>query len=174
MRRCTVITGPIHSGKTTLLKKMIEDFRVRELSVGGILAEALYDEKGRKIGFDAVDISSGRKIPLVREQKNASEAGEQRVGRFFLHADGLKAASSVLLGGAGLKDRERGKNRPVDVLCLDEVGPLEMGGQGYYPVLKTILKSYEGELVLIGRSEIFEELAKLLHKEGWQAIPVSP
>lgn len=191
MRCCTLITGPIHSGKSTLLKKMIGDFRARGLSVGGILAEALYADglnaEGRgteraKIGFDAVDISSGRKIPLVREGegarkrelRTAPEAGDQKVGRFVLHGEGLKAASKLLLGAAGLTEGAAEKNEPVDVLCLDEVGPLEMGGQGYYPVLKSILESYRGELVLIGRSEIFEELAKLLKEEGWRVEPVSP
>jgi len=178
MRRCSIITGPIHSGKTTLLKRMIADFRAGEVSVGGILAEALYDERGKKTGFDAEDIATGRRIPLVREFQQPLLPGDQRVGRFTVLGRGLNSASEVLLEAAGLiapaQPEDLSMPAPAAVLCLDEVGPLEMEGKGYYPVLRRILDSYAGELVLVGRTEIYDDLAGLLYSAGWLIRKNSP
>jgi nucleoside-triphosphatase THEP1 len=174
MRPCTIITGPIHSGKTTLLRKMIENYRSLGFSVGGIITEALYNGGGRKTGFDAVDIATGRKIPLVREGEFPSGPGVQRIGRFALSGTGLEAASKILLTAAGLSGRKGGEVAGVDILCLDEVGPLEVRGQGYFPVLQRILKSYEGRLVVIGRSEVYEGLADYLRSEGWEPEVLRP
>ena len=175
MRQCTIITGPIHSGKTTWLKQMIEDSVERGNTVGGIVAEAVYDEGGNKAGFDALDITSGRREPLVREEKEGSSVKGQRVGRFILLETGLHRASSMVLRGAGLMSGvPEEESKPSDILCLDEVGPLEMAGKGFYPVLLRLLGEYEGRLILIAREGVYERLFRLVVGAGWEVEKVVP
>ena len=157
MQHLIIISGPINSGKTTYLHRLISHYAHAGTSVGGVTAEARY-EGGRKSGYDIRDIASGQETALVRSRSAAPSAEEavQRVGRFVVLNSGLAFTKRALEAGLG-----------CEVLCLDEIGPLEMSGGGHMPTLELLLGKYHGVLVLVARESVVEELAGIAKALGW-------
>ncbi|MCP4671565.1 MAG: hypothetical protein GY857_09685, partial [Desulfobacula sp.] len=64
-----LITGKIHSGKSTLAMKLAAHLEQENLKISGIIAKGLWENSIRH-GFDIIDLSTGRQIPLARRQKS--------------------------------------------------------------------------------------------------------
>jgi len=161
VRRIIIITGPVNSGKTSYLHRLIASYKQEGYAVGGITAEALYEEE-RKIGYDVCDLISRQCCPLVRSsetsvQKKATE-GVQHVGRFVLLESGLEFTRRCMQAAAA-----------VDIVCLDEVGPLEMEGGGHRQVLDTLLRDFNGTLLVVSRDTVSDALMLMAEKQGWIA-----
>lgn len=159
MQLLILISGPIDSGKTTYLHRLIAHYEREGASIGGITAEARY-AGGRKCGYDIRDIASGQQTALVRSSTGSAYPGGeavQRVGRFVVLNLGLEFSKDALEAGLG-----------CEVLCLDEIGPLEMRGGGHMPVLERILGRYRGVLILVARESVAEELADMAQASGWE------
>ncbi len=113
-----VITGRPGSGKTTVFMKVIETLKSQGISVTGFYCPEVR-EGGVRIGFRIVDIGSGESDWLALEVSRAMSLGYKsgpRVGKYLVLEDralriGLNALSKV---GC------------VDVLAIDELGPMEL------------------------------------------------
>ena len=160
MRRLIIVSGPINSGKTTYLHRLIEHYTQQGLSVGGVTAEALYEGE-RKWGYDVRDVRTGDRTALVRSAGDIPSPEErlQRVGRFVILESGLEFTRKVLEAGLG-----------CDILCLDEVGPLEMEGGGHLPALKMLLAEYHGTLLVAAREAVAGALTDQSYKYGWDVV----
>lgn len=158
MQRLIVVSGPINSGKTTYLHRVIEYSTQQGLSVGGVTAEALYEGE-RKCGYDVRDVRTGDRTALVRSagEIHGTEERLQRVGRFYILESGLEFTKKVLAAGLD-----------CDLLCLDEVGPLEMEGGGHLPALTMLLADYHGILLLVARESVVGALTELASEYGWE------
>ncbi|HDQ14134.1 MAG TPA: hypothetical protein ENN41_04885 [Sediminispirochaeta sp.] len=174
MKLCVVITGAVNSGKSSRYKEYIDREKERGRKVAGLGTVTLVEE-GLKVGYDVVDIRTGIRRSLVLDRRRYFEGrhtsegrqyGEryQEIGRFVLFEEGLRFAESTLLEAGGIEDfRER-----VELIGIDEIGPLEMRGGGYAPVLKRLLAEYDGDLLLVARLEILSELESLLRSYQWR------
>ena len=169
MRRIIIITGPVNSGKTSYLHRLIANYKQEGYAVGGITAEALYEE-GLKIGYDACDLISKECCPLVRSSETVVQMklteGVQHIGRFVLLESGLVFTRRCLHAAAA-----------ADIVCLDEVGPLEMNAQGHRQVLDTLLADFEGIFLVVARDIVSDALKSMAAKQGWIAekqYPTSP
>jgi len=120
------ITGLPKSGKTTLLKKLVDDLKLRKLAVGGFLSP---DEKvhGTRTGFRVMDICTGKKARLA-----AIDIDGPRVSKY--HVD-LRSFESFLSGC--MKEFER-----FDVLVVDEIGRMEMKSTLFQDSLEEVLESH--------------------------------
>ena len=161
MRSIIIITGPVNSGKTSYLHRLVANYKRKGQTVGGITAEALYED-GRKIGYDVCDLISKECCPLVRTSDAAAQMnlteGVQHVGRFVLLESGLDFARRCIHAAA-----------TGDIVCLDEVGPLEMVGRGHRQVLDMLLADFEGTLVVVARDTVSDALQTMTEKQGWIA-----
>lgn len=164
MQRLIVLSGPINSGKTTYLHRLLAQAVQAGRSVGGITAEAIYAQ-GCKTGYDVVDVNTGERRALVKSsgygergiEGAAAGSREQRVGRFYLLDSGLKFARAVLQAALG-----------YELVCLDEIGPLEMSGGGHLPALKMLLAEYTGTLIVVAREAVAPELSRMATEYGWK------
>jgi nucleoside-triphosphatase THEP1 len=159
MMQITVITGAIGCGKTTRL----DAYRKRAPKAAGIIARGLYESQNEKFkyGYELESLKTGeRRLLLTSSPKSHLHP----VGRFFMDPDVLEWAKTQLL---------EGMNAPM--LVLDELGPLELEGGGYYDTFRTVLSSYQGELVLVIRSSILERMLHRLNLDFNQVhlIPVT-
>lgn len=119
-----LITGPIHSGKTTRLAAWCAAQPAG--TVGGVLQPA------RATGRHFVDVATNRDFPLDAPP-DAPEALVQRVGRYCFAAAAFAWAAERLAQAAA--------DPAVRVLVVDEIGPLELRGEGLDPVVRTVLAS---------------------------------
>lgn len=140
--RITVFTGPVDSGKTGRLKTNIRDLLSRGIHVGGVVSEALMSD-GKKTGYAAVDIITGNRVILSSRDTRGGEAGTSF--RFF--REGFDTACRSILSA-----------RQCDVVVIDELGPLELKGGGFCGVFKELLRSFEGDVFLVIRDYLMEEI----------------
>ncbi|UCE21441.1 MAG: DUF2478 domain-containing protein [Candidatus Aminicenantes bacterium] len=142
-----ILTGAVHSGKTTLLKRTIQEFKRRKLVVHGFLSEAVFKGQER-IGYDLFDLKKEKSIPLIRR---AGKKDWQRVGSYFFIPRGLEEAQRII-----------SRSQNSDICVVDEVGPLELSGKGFWPALKPILFPPLIPFLIAVRKSILEDFLSIL------------
>ena len=118
--------------------------RSRGVRVAGILAPGILTD-GRRTGFDLVNLATGERVPLAREQGNVG-GPHARWSRFAFSPEGLA------LGRRALTDDVRG----ADVVVVDEVGPFELSGGGWSAPLDALAHGYGGALLLVVRESVVD------------------
>lgn len=122
-----LLTGPVRSGKTTSLVTWSENRN----DVQGILTPVI---NGKRIFMDA---ASREQFPMEAE----GEEETLTVGRFAFSKKNFDKAIRIIRGAAG----------QADWLLIDEIGPLELSGEGFDAVLKEILAVRNRKLLLVVR-----------------------
>jgi nucleoside-triphosphatase THEP1 len=146
-----VLSGPLHSGKSTLLERLSSRWRDRNVRVRGFLSLSLW-EGGERNGYDLLDLEKSRALPFLR---TAGESGWERVGPFYLVPETLERARAILLAAS-----------PGDLLVVDEVGPLELAGGGLRPALDRVLGKPAVTTLLVIREGLLREFLPLLEDQG--------
>jgi iron complex transport system ATP-binding protein len=150
-----ILTGPVHSGKTTALKTVTNLLKSQNIKVGGFLS--LYtEEKDRFVGYDLFDLNEETRIPFIRKEGQKSW---QRIGSYFFIPESLDHAQNII--------RQSTKE---DICVVDEVGPLELEGKGLWPALRDIIALSSPEYILVIREPILDLWPKNL--EGASPIKV--
>lgn len=142
-----VLTGPVHSGKTTVLKKVVYELKEQNVKIDGFLSEAIWKNQ-EAMGYDLFDLKEERSIPYIRRR---GEKGWQKIGSYFFIPQSLAEARKIIL---------RGKD--ADILVVDEVGPLEFAGKGLWPTLEQVIFQPTTSYLLIVRENILEDFLKIL------------
>lgn len=134
-----MLTGPVHSGKSTFLDDVVFELREGGWNVGGFLSESIW-EAAECTGYDLVDLIEDKTYPYIRRK---GEETWQRTGSFFFIPEGLKKAQAIIR-----------RDRQTDLLVVDEIGPLELAGKGLWPALKDILFPPPTNLLLVVRDSL--------------------
>jgi nucleoside-triphosphatase THEP1 len=146
------ITGGHGSGKSSLVAELAALMRAAGKKPAGILAEGLW-QNGVRSGFDLVDLATGERTPLCRRgAQSAVKAGE-----FGFFKEGLAAGLAALSA-----ERTAG----ADAVFIDEVGFLELEGDGWAPALERLLRQARVPLVISVRDYL---LPRVLGK--WGLVP---
>ncbi len=142
-----IITGKIHSGKSSLAMKLATHTEQENLKISGIIAKGLWKNDIRH-GFDLIDLSTGKKVPLARQQKSSSE---NQVTRFEFFESGLKFGSKALA-------KEKCVN--AKIIFVDEVGKLELAQDGWAPMLFPLLSIKTAVHIWVVRENFIEAVCK--------------
>jgi hypothetical protein len=126
MKRVLIITGDIDSGKTTELKRTMEEYRRRGARVDGVLTEAVM-KGGRKVAYHLLRVGTRRRLLAAERRglggdpaRSARADGAQRGGAapqtpgFRFYRGSFEAAAGWI--------EEAGKSG-AEVICVDELGP---------------------------------------------------
>jgi nucleoside-triphosphatase THEP1 len=148
-----ILTGSVHSGKTSLLERVVQEFKRKKLVVDGFLSEAVFKGQER-VGYDLFDLRRGKSIPLIRKE---GKKAWQRVGSYFFIPSGLEEAQRII-----------SRSQNSDICVVDEVGPLELSGKGFWPALKPILFPPLTPFLITVRKGILENFLSIL--EGTDTI----
>jgi nucleoside-triphosphatase THEP1 len=152
-----ILTGAIQSGKTRFLAGIVAGLDRERTGVSGFLSRAVY-ERGRLIGYDLAVL--GRKTPVAYIRKSGEPAWE-RVGPYYFIPEALEEARRTIL-----------ESRPRDLLVVDEVGPLELGGGGLWGPLETVLAGPGRRSLLVVRASCLEALSTRLAGRPFQVFTV--
>jgi nucleoside-triphosphatase THEP1 len=136
-----VLTGPVHSGKTTFLAGAAARWKASGLDVGGFLSVARPGD-GCDQGYALVDLRDGASAPFLTQE---GEPEWPSVGPYRFFPQALERAKDILR-----------RDRDADVLVVDEVGPAELDEGGLWPALAEALASGARCLCVV-REEILEE-----------------
>ncbi len=141
-----LVTGGRGVGKTSALKRAIDDLRQRGLKVGGILSLGFWKD-GEREGFKVMDILSGRYVPLCHRGKGDFSPD---FGHFLFSKEGI---------AFGLEALSPKRLKEVDLIIIDEVGPLELRGGGWAKALD-LLKDFPKPQVWVVREELIAAVCK--------------
>jgi len=140
--------GPKHSGKTSCAARLVEELHRSGYTVGGFLAPSIYREE-TLIGFEILDLQNDQRAGLAeRSLKKGGVVG-------FTFSD-----RGMDLGRQALHSAVKS---PVDLIVVDEFGPLELAGGGWRSDVEMLLQSSPGALLLVVRHEIVPRIQKLYH-----------
>jgi nucleoside-triphosphatase THEP1 len=162
--RVHLVVGEQGEGKTTFLSSLVECARSNGTRIGGILAPVVFDHD-RRIGYDIVNIDTTERLPLCRAGITPTGV---TAGPFHFLSEGLALGKKALALNGGPRH---------DVLCIDEIGPLELRGDGWALPLDEAARSFQGHLILVVRSRLVNEtLARwgLSPEHIWNVHAVTP
>ena len=155
LRVLGVVTGEKGQGKTTRMGEVVARLRERGIRVGGILAPGEIRD-GRRWSMDLLDLGTGRRVPMATRDP---ESFWPRVGAFQVNPEAMELGRAALSpeGAAG-----------YDLLVLDEVGPWELAGEGWSPVLEALYGTEVPLLPVVRRSLVEDVVARLAPGGGVQ------
>ncbi len=150
----TIVTGEIDSGKTAWMQSRAEaEGRVSWLSVK-VFAEYEF------IGYDLHMTPTGGTIPLARADSAGGAPSDWfRFRRFWFNPEAFTGAQYFF-------NRQSAAD---STFILDEVGPLEMEGKGFAPLLEKLLKS-GASLMLSVRPSLVEEAQRRFSFEAHEIV----
>ncbi|HEY6062429.1 MAG TPA: nucleoside-triphosphatase [Chitinophagaceae bacterium] len=132
-----ILSAPIQSGKTTSLI----NWSATRNDVYGILTPVI---NGKRIFMNA----------HTREQFPMEAGGEEEVlaiGRFIFSKAGFDKAIQII----------RNAMNTEGWLVIDEIGPLELEGKGFYDIVNEILMLRKNKMILVVRSGLAEKVKAL-------------
>ncbi|OQX76590.1 MAG: hypothetical protein B6D64_09590 [Bacteroidetes bacterium 4484_276] len=122
-----ILTGEKHEGKTTFALNLAEALQKKGFATGGFVAPGKIEDN-RRSEFDILDLKTGAQKPLCSIYNQVGD----KIGPFRFYTEGQKFGKEIL-GPAHLEG--------CDIVFIDEVGPLEMKGQGWSPDIETLLQN---------------------------------
>lgn len=124
-----IICGEANQGKTAKIKSIYtEQFKGDGFITEKILSNSFF------CGYKLTRLSSGESetLSLKTEFFPLNDTPLYTKGSFSFYADGFNFASSII---------DDIINNNISPVFIDEIGPLELAGKGYYDSFKKILKT---------------------------------
>ena len=142
-----ILTGDRKQGKTSLLKEIVSILRAKGVSISGFLSEGIHD-RGKRTGFILKDIRTSETIELCSTE---NKFGGPSQGRYFFNpaaiSKGIEILGSSNSGGTG-------------VIVIDEVGPMEISGRGWYTAMEKLCSTSGGVHIWTVRRSLAEKAAR--------------
>jgi nucleoside-triphosphatase THEP1 len=142
-----IITGEIHEGKTTFAQKIVDNLIERKISIGGFLSVSI-NENGERVGFNLRDIESGELIELCTNKRDDNRL---HLGRYYFNRD-------AILKGSGILSSEKISDKQL--IVIDEIGPLELNGQGWSSAIEEITRNFNIPQLWVVRKSILNKIIK--------------
>ena len=156
--RIGLLTGPVGVGKTTIAGRVTDLARHQSLVCGGLLAPALKDRRGQKIGIWGLDLLTGQRRVLARTDRDLAGPG---IGPYSFDPAALDWALDAV-------ENALDATQPVcQLLVVDEIGKLELWhSNGLAPVLSRLAAGQASHALVLVRESLLAELqAKLVGVE---------
>ena len=141
-----IITGATGIGKTTVCRKLIEIIQNKGYTCGGILTYKTVDKS-----IIMEDIQTGKKETLASID-NVYHG--PRTARYFFNPDGIDF---------GIRAIDEGTSAAV--LVVDEIGHLELRGEGFVKVIELIRTGKVRNCVLVIRKKLLSAFLSQLNIE---------
>ncbi|MBN1245397.1 NTPase [Candidatus Bathyarchaeota archaeon] len=134
-KRVLLLTGNPGTGKTTVLMKAVSTLKEKGYCVGGMISREAR-EGGTRVGFEILDLSSGRRGWLAHvNQKAGPQVGKYRVNKEDLDFIGAKAIADAV--------------EKCAVIAIDEIGPMELFSEKFKEAVRKALESRKPVLAVV-------------------------
>jgi len=130
-----LITGTPRIGKTTLLLDILGSLRANGYTIGGMATREVCS-RGVRIGFEILDLASSDRGWLAHvNRKTGPRVGKYRVNLEDLEKIGVNAIRNAL--------------QNMDVVAIDEIGPMELFSAKFKKAVKKALEGYNPVLAVV-------------------------
>ncbi|UCE44046.1 MAG: NTPase [Candidatus Bathyarchaeota archaeon] len=127
LKRVVLLTGRSGVGKTSLLLNVLDILKAKGYKIGGMVSREAR-EHGVRVGFEIVDLGTGRKGWLAHtKQSTGPRVGKYRVNLSDLDTIGTRSIVNAI--------------ENADIIVVDEIGPMEMFSSGFKEAVMKTLKS---------------------------------
>ncbi len=153
-----LLTGPVHSGKTSSLSDSIKDIT----SIGGFICP---DKDGLRYLKNIHDGTIHR-FQIANQESD----DDILIGKYIFSKSGFETARSILQSAI---------NQDFEYLIIDEIGQLELQGKGLEPSLSLTLNNIKNtKIILVVRDYLLDEVihhyqlttAKIINKDDVKNI----
>lgn len=124
-----LLTGSPGVGKTTVLRKTVEELKRKGIRVGGMITEEVR-EQGTRVGFKVADVLTGSEGWLASTRRIIGP----RIGKYVVDLEGLEGVGVQAIM-TSLRDPE------VSAIIIDEVGPMELLSENFKIALRQVISS---------------------------------
>ena len=140
-----ILTGSLGQGKTTFVKKLIDVFRDKNITIGGVYSPKII-ENNTTIGYDIIDITNNEQEIFLRQTDHENF---DKIGRFSIFPQGLQKGSVALMSS---------KNSDKEIVIIDEVGTLELENQGWANIIQDLLNASNNHILLVIRDTFADKI----------------
>ncbi len=152
---CLILSGKIGAGKTRTASYLATALKQRGLAVGGVLSPRIVQD-GETVGYTVRDLVTDEERPFA-----ALTPPGVRVGKFFIAEEGLTFACGAIEQAAA----------HAQVAFVDEVGWLELAGDGLASAVRVLLRS-EACPILLVRSVLVDAVVRTFAITRFKEFPV--
>ncbi|RLG38236.1 NTPase [Candidatus Alkanophaga liquidiphilum] len=149
MRVRIAVTGRPGIGKSTVIRKVVARLKAEGVSVGGMLSSNIR-KGGRRVGFEILDVASGRRGVLAYIGLEGPRIGKYGVNMQDLEGIGVTAI--------------RNATQFADVVVIDEIAPMEMKSEKFAAAVEGALISKKHMFVSVHHN-LRHELAMRVKEE---------
>lgn len=154
-----IITGGVQTGKSTLASALVDCLKAKNMPMAGILATGLWKNDQRH-GFDLTDLATGVTTPLARRVANVEDTA---ITPFEFFEEGMTAGKKAL-------DKKSTTNAAM--VMVDEVGKLELLGQGWAPFMSSIVLISTAIHVWVVRENLVRDVCTRWNLDGVEIVHV--
>lgn len=133
LKRIILVTGPPGIGKTTIIRRTVNELRTKEYAIGGVICHEVR-EGGLRVGFELLDLSTGQRGWLAHVNQLTGPA----VGKYHINLIDLD-----IIGAGSILDAVKN----AEILAIDEIGPMELLSTAFS---QAILEAVESNKPLLG------------------------
>jgi nucleoside-triphosphatase THEP1 len=155
-----IITGGIDEGKTRGLEAI---YRQMKKGDGWTSRKVFLNEEF--VGYEILRLSTNEKLPLAYKKKYVPPGWDEiySIGPFCFSKRAFEFAGKII-------DEIIDKN--INPVFIDEIGPLELQGKGFCPMLEKILKTQK-DVYIVVRSHCVEAVINRFEIKNYEIIQVS-
>ncbi|ABV88841.1 ATP-binding cassette domain-containing protein [Shewanella pealeana] len=147
MSKVLIITGESGSGKTTALGAFIARCKQHQIALKGMLCPGVMQD-GRRFSSDIVDIATGEKCLFGHR----TGVLDKKTGTRFTFTE-----EGIALGKRALDHIHFMQG---DICIVDEIGPMELGGQGFGKQIAPLLSVTNSRHIWVVRPSLIEQVCR--------------
>ncbi len=158
-----LLVGERESGKTTCCMSAAKLLRERGVVPGGVVCPKLWDKEGRVAGIEVMNILSEPPTREVLARTDRPLDGPC-TGAYNFSQNGLQFGREALEDGA----------RNGDLIFADELGPLELRGEGFSNLLELARALSTPPMIIVVRTELASDVCRELAPISATVVKISP
>lgn len=140
-----VVTGEVHTGKTTFVRNLVERLRENKVTIAGFLSKGAFSN-GERSEFILIDLESCMEVPLASVE---AKQGWTRFRKFYFDPQVIRMGEMIVEAALG---------GDPDLIVIDEVGPMELQGQGWSDLLELLDREYRTNQLWVVRDQVLQEV----------------